>query len=699
MLRRFFIPESIAVIGASKHPDKLGFKILKNVVDGGYKGKVYPVNPSAEGNILNLKSYKSISEIPSPPDLAIIVIPARAVLNVVEECGKKRVKGLIVISAGFKEVGEEGKKREEALKEIVKKYGMRMIGPNCLGVIDVVNNLNASFAFDMPPKGKISFITQSGALGTAVLDWAAKEDIGLSKFVSFGNMADVSETDLIEEFGEDPETRVILLYMEGVKDGKKFIETARKVALKKPIIMVKSGKSTAGSKAVSSHTGSLAGSDNAYNAALKQSGVIRANSVQELFDYAMAFSCQPAPQGKRVAIVTNAGGPAVMATDAIETEGLIPAIISEKTKTSLREFLSPAANVHNPVDILGDALADTYGKAMDLVLSEDGVDAVVAILTPQVVTQIPESAEKIADVARKYKKPVVASFMGGKRMEDGVKVLMKKGIPNYPFPERAVSSIKAMVNYKEWKEKKKGEIQRFDIDRAKVEKIIENVKKSGRKTAGDIEGREILASYGIKIVESFLAKNISECKEYLKKLGGSPVVMKLVSPDILHKTEAGGVKVGLSSVKDVETAFKEIMASAKSYKKDAVIEGIQLQPLIQGGTEVIIGVSKDPQFGHLLMFGLGGIYVELLKDVSFRVIPVTDVDAGEMIEEIKTAKMLKGFRNISERDISAIKDVLVRISQLCVDFPEIEEMDINPLMVLEKGKGVIAVDARFSFNI
>ena len=698
MLRRFFIPESVAVIGASKHPDKLGFKILKNVVDGGYKGKVYPVNPSAEGDILNLKSYKSISEIPTPPDLAIIVIPARFVPDVAEECGKKGVKGLIVISAGFKEAGEEGKKREEALKEIVKKYGMRMIGPNCLGVIDVVNRLNASFAFDMPPKGKISFITQSGALGTAVLDWAAKEDIGLSKFVSFGNMADVSETDLIADFGEDPETSVILLYMEGVKDGKKFIETARKVALKKPIIMVKSGKSTAGSKAVSSHTGSLAGSDNAYNAALKQSGVIRANSVQELFDYAMAFSCQPVPQGKRVAVVTNAGGPAVMATDAIEAEGLIPAIISEKTRTSLREFLSPAANVHNPVDILGDALADTYGKAMDLVLSEDGVDAVVAILTPQVVTQIPESAEKIADVAHRHKKPVVASFMGGKRIEDGVKVLMKKGIPNYPFPERAVSSIKAMVNYKEWKEKKKGDIQRFDTDRASVEKIIEKIKKSGRKTAGDIEGREILASYGIKTVESFLAKNISECKKYFQKLN-CPVVMKLVSPDILHKTEAGGVKVGLSSVKDVETAFKEIMASAKSYKKDAVIEGIQLQPLIQGGTEVIIGVSKDPQFGHLLMFGLGGIYVELLKDVSFRVIPVTDVDAGEMIEEIKTAKMLKGFRNISERDTGAIKDVLLRISQLCVDFPEIEEMDINPLMVLEKGKGVIAVDARFSFSI
>ncbi|NLG11593.1 MAG: CoA-binding protein, partial [Elusimicrobia bacterium] len=487
MLSRFFTPASVAIIGASKHPGKLGFKILKNVIDGGFKGKVYPINSSAEGDILNLKSYKSISDVPVAPELAIIVIPSRLVLDVAENCGKKGVKGLIVISAGFKEAGEEGKEREEKLKDIVKKYKMRMIGPNCLGVIDAVNNLNASFAFDMPPKGKISFITQSGALGTAILDWAVKENIGLSKFVSFGNMADVSETDLIADFGKDPETNVILLYLEGMKDGKQFIETARKVALKKPIIMVKSGKSAAGSKAVSSHTGSLAGSDNAYNAALKQAGVIRANSVQELFDYAMAFSSQPIPAGRKIAIVTNAGGPAVLAMDVIESEGLVPSSMSEKTKTQLKEFLPLAANINNPVDILGDALANTYGKAMNTVLSEDNVDAVVTILTPQVVTQIPESAEEISSAAKKHKKPVVASFMGGKRIEDGVKALMKKGIPNYPFPERAVSSIKAMVVHKEWKEKRKGDIKKFKADKERVRAIIDAIKASGRKTAGDIE--------------------------------------------------------------------------------------------------------------------------------------------------------------------------------------------------------------------
>ncbi|MBN1444797.1 MAG: acetate--CoA ligase family protein [Candidatus Omnitrophica bacterium] len=697
MLKCFFTPASVALVGASRSPEKLGYKILKNLLDGGYKGNLYPVNPTADENILGLKTYKSIPEIPDKPELVIIVIPSKYVPQSAEECGKKGVKGLIVISAGFKEAGAEGKKSEEELKAIVKKYGMRMIGPNCLGVIDAVNNLNASFAFEAPPKGKISFITQSGALGTAVLDWAAKENIGLSKFVSFGNMADVSETDLVEEFGDDPETNVILLYLEGLTDGKRFIEKAKKVSAKKPIIMVKSGKTSAGSKAVSSHTGSLAGSDSAYSAALQQAGVIRANSVQELFDYAVAFAYQPVPEGGKTAIVTNAGGPAVMAVDAIEAQGLAPAVLSENAKNSLKSFLSPAANVNNPVDVLGDALADKYGKALEIVLAEKSVDAVISILTPQVITQIPETAEITVQVAGAHKKPVLGCFMGGKRINEGVDILMKKGIPNYPFPERAVSALKGMLGYKTWVDKNKGKVINFDADKKTAEGIISRIKESGRTTAGDIEGRQILSAYGVKTVDSFLAKDAGECVKYFKKAGGA-VVMKLVSPDILHKTEAGGVKVGLASAEEIEQGFKEIIASAKRYKKDAVIEGVQIQPLISGGTEVIVGVKKDPQFNHLLMFGLGGIYVELLKDVSFRVIPVTDVDAQEMINGIKTAKMLKGFRSITERDTEAIKDVLLKISQLCRDFPEIEEMDINPLMALEKGKGAVAVDARFAFS-
>lgn len=694
MLNQIFKPEGIALVGASSNKGKLGYRILKNLVDGGYKGAVYPVNRKGDA-ILGIKGYKSINDVPETPELVLLVIPSELVCDVAKRCGERGVKGLVVISAGFKEAGKEGREREEELKEIVKTYKMRLIGPNCLGVIDTVNNLNASFAFEMPPKGRISFITQSGALGTAVLDWAVKEEIGLSKFVSFGNMADVSETDLIQEFGEDPDTNVILLYLEGLKDGKKFIETARKVSMKKPIVMVKSGRSFAGSKAVSSHTGSLAGSDKAYDAALQQAGVIRANSVQELFDCAIAFAYQPPVTGKKIAIVTNAGGPAVMAVDAVEEEKMTIADISEKAKTVLREFLPASASVNNPVDILGDALAETYGRSMDIVLGDKGVDALLAVLTPQVVTQIPETAEKVVSVYKKHQKPVLGCFMGGHRIEAGIEVLMKKGVPNYPFPERAISALRSMYGYYRWRKQDKGSLAQFDVDRAAVKSILTTVKAEGRTTVGDIESRKILGCYGIETVSSFLAKDAGDCAKIIKQTG-LPAVMKLVSPDILHKTEAGGVKVGIKTVEEAEQAFTDIKSSARAYKKDAIIEGVQIQPLISEGVEVIVGVNKDAQFGHLLMFGLGGVYVELLKDVSFRVVPIMNRDAEDMVNSIKTVQMLKGFRNIPERDICAVTDILLRVSQLCTDFPEIKEMDINPLMVMEQGSGAIAVDARFA---
>ncbi|MCK9265958.1 acetate--CoA ligase family protein [bacterium] len=694
MLNQFFNPSSVALVGASSNTSKLGYRILKNLIDGGYKGAIYPINPKGE-TILNLKGYKSINDLPEGPELVLMVVPANIVNDVAKRCGERGVKGLIVISAGFKEAGKEGKEKEEELKKIVKEYNMRLIGPNCLGIIDTVHNLNASFAFEMPPTGTISFITQSGALGTSILDWAVKENIGLSKFVSFGNMADVSETDLIREFGDDPNTNVILLYLEGLQDGKKFIEAAKEVSLKKPIVMVKSGRSAAGSKAVSSHTGSLAGSDKAYDAALRQGGVIRANSVQELFDCAIAFAYQPPVKGKNIAIVTNAGGPGVMAVDAIEDNKMSISEISPETKKELQSFLSLAASVNNPVDVLGDALADTYGKALDIVLREKDVDSVLTVLTPQVVTQISETAEETVKISKKYQKPVLGCFMGGHRIEEGIQVLMKNGVPNYLFPERAISSLKSMYDYYRWKESDKGNTVDFKVDKQTVSQIINKVKEKGETTMGDIEGRAILDAYGINTVKSFVVKDVGECKSVIAKTG-LPVVMKLVSPDILHKTEAGGVKVGVKTEAEAEQVFQEIITSAKAYKKDAKIEGIQIQPMITGGVEVIIGVNKDAQFGHLLMFGLGGIFVELLKDVSFKVVPVTNNDVKDMVNGIKTSQMLKGFRNMPERDIQSIEDVLLRISQLCMDFPEISEMDINPLMVMEKGKGAVAVDARFA---
>lgn len=694
-MKYFFKPESVALIGASTNPEKLGFKILKNLIEGGFKGKIYPVNPKGE-NILNLKCYKSISEIPYFVELAIIVVPAEFVCDIAEECGKKGVKGLIVISAGFKEIGEEGKKREEKLKEIIKKYGVRLIGPNCLGIIDTRNKLNASFAFEMPPEGKISFITQSGALGTAILDWAIKENVGLSKFVSFGNKADVNEIDLIEELKDDEDTNVILLYLEGVSEGRKLIEVARKTISKKPIIIVKAGKTESGAKSASSHTGSLAGSDIAFNSAVKQSGIIRANTVEELFDYALIFSYQPILKGNRIAIITNAGGPSVMAVDMIEEKGLLLSRFSEKTINLLKKYLPPVSNINNPVDILGDAKADRYEKAIEAVLSDENVDGIIVILTPQIVTQPYETAQSIVRTSKKYEKCVISCFMGGKRVEEGIKILKENGIPNYPTPERAVIALKGMDDYRRFRESNlKGRFIEFDVNKEKVREKIENLKRSKTKIIGDIEGREILFLYGINVVSSFIAKNEEECENFLKRNEGN-FVMKLISPDIIHKTEAGGVKIGIKSPEEAKKAFKEIIDSARKYKPDAKIVGVQIQKMIEKGIEVIIGVSKDVQFGHLIMFGLGGIYVEILKDVSFRIAPLTDIDADEMVNEIKSAKILKGYRNIPECNTEKIKETILKISQLVCDFPEIKEMDINPLIVNERD--AIAVDVRFVFE-
>ncbi len=695
MLNYFFNPESLCLIGASRDPTKLGFKVLKNLIEGGYKGKIYPVNPKAD-QILNIKCYKNVSEIPDNVELAIISIPSDFVCEVAEECGKKGVKGLIVISAGFKEIGDKGRKKEERLKEIVKKYNMRLIGPNCLGIIDTKNKLNASFAFEMPPSGKISFITQSGALGTAILDLTLKENIGLSKFISFGNKADVSEIDLIKEFENDPDTNVILLYLEGVSEGRKFIEIAKKVSEKKPIIVVKSGKTESGIKAAISHTGSLAGSDVAFNAAIRQAGIIRANNIEELFDYALIFSYLPILKDNRIAIITNAGGPSVMAVDKIEEVGLKVAKISNKTKEYLRNFLPPASNINNPFDVLGDASSDRYEKVIERVINDENVDGIMVILTPQAVTQIKQTADCIVKISRKSEKPIIACFMGGKRVEEGIKILKENKVPNYPSPERGVLSFKAMDDYRKYiEEKKKGKYISYEVEREKVKEKLNLLKSKKINVVGDIEGREILSFYGINVIKSVIVNNEEECENFLKENKGV-FVMKVVSPDIIHKTEAGAIKLGIKTPEEGKKAFNEIINSARKYKPDAEIIGIQIQEMVEKGVELIIGVKKDEQFGHLIMFGIGGIFVELLKDVSFRIIPITDIDAENMINEIKTSKILKGFRNIPPVYIEGIKETLLRVSQLVNDFPEIKELDINPLIVDEKR--VIAVDVRFVFE-
>jgi len=692
MFEQFFSPKSVAVIGASREPGKLGSQILSNIISGQFQGKIYPVNPKAT-EISGLKCYPDISSIPDVPELAVVVVPAKFVASVIEECGRKGTKSAVVISAGFKESGPEGRKREEELVEISNKYGCRIIGPNCLGIIDTYSDLNVSFAPVMPAKGGIAFISQSGALISAVLDWSRKQKIGFSRIISMGNMADVSESELIESCAADEKTKVILFYVEGVKDGRDFINRVSEVTLKKPVIAIKAGLTGSGSKAASSHTGSLAGMAEAYSAAFKKAGVLQVSNMEELFDLSLSFAYQPLIKGDRIAIVTNAGGPAVVATDAVEKQNLKMASLSEGTMAILKKNLPPAANTHNPVDVLGDATEEGYKVALENVMKEDSVDGVLVIVTPQTITRPLETAHVVVENANRYKKTVVTSFMGGISVEVAIDFLRQSRIPNYEFPERAVRSLRGMVDYSKILSRKKGTTSVTDVDENRVTKILNEVKKTGTTNLTDYQAREIFESYGIKGPERQIAKDAKEALACANRIG-YPVAAKIVSPDILHKTESGGVRINILNDKELEQSFNEIIRSVKEYMPEARIEGIEVQQMVKGVQEVIIGVKKDIQFGHLIMFGLGGIFVEVLKDVTFGIVPVDRNEALEMIKEIRSYRLLTGFRKLPEADITAIAETIVRVSKLCENFPEIKELDINPLIAKEKNKGVVMVDAR-----
>ncbi len=693
MQRAFFNPQSVAVIGAAREPGKLGYGVVDNILRYGYCGKVYPINPKAD-EILGLPAYASILQVPGPVDTAVIVVPNRFVPQVMEECGQKGVRGAIIISAGFREAGIDGIRLEHQVMEIAKKHHIRVIGPNCLGVISTFTPLNASFAAGMPPRGGIAFMSQSGALCTAILDWALSQGIGFSHFVSLGNKADVNEADLLESWKDDKDARVIIVYMEGLNDGRRFIEIAREVTRIKPVIAVKSGNTAAGSRAVSSHTGSLAGSERAYEAAFRQTGVLRADSIEHLFDYSVAFAYQPPLRGRNIAIVTNAGGPGIMATDALEQGGLKLATFTSETIETLRPGLPAAANIYNPIDVIGDALADRYEHALKSALADPNVNGVLVILTPQVYTQVEETAEIIGRLAAGQDKPVIGCFMGEQRVGPGVKILNKHQIPNYTFPERAVGALRAMADYWESRQTEPPKYERFEVDQQTVRKVFDRVRSEGRLTLGDAESREIMQAYGLRIPRSILAKNVDEAIAAAESIG-FPVVMKIASPDILHKSDIGGVRVNVRDSDQVRDLFDLLVYRAQRYMEDARIWGVLVQEMAPKGKEIIIGVNRDPQFGPLLMFGLGGIYVEVLKDVTFRIAPVSRQEASSMIEEIRAYHLLRGVRGEPPSDVQAIADTLLRISQMVMDFPEIVEMDINPLVVYETGKGAIAVDMRF----
>jgi acetate---CoA ligase (ADP-forming) len=694
-LKPFFDPGSVAVIGASSNTTKLGYAVLKNLVDGGYseKGEIYPINPGSD-TILGYKAYPSVLEVPGPIDLAVIVIPYPHVPEVLRICGQKGIPAAIIISAGFREAGEEGLERELELIEIAKEYKIRLVGPNCLGIIDTFTPLNASFAAGTPPSGPMAFMSQSGALGTAVLDIALSGRLGLSKFASLGNKADVNEIDLLRAWADDENTRAILIYNEGIPNGAEFIDVARKVAQLKPVVAIKSGVTQAGSRAVSSHTGSLAGSEQAYQAAFQQAGVIRADSMQDLFDMALALAYQPPLAGDRIAIVTNAGGPGILATDALERADLSLARFELETQHALEQYLPDAASAANPVDVLGDARADRYRFAMECVAADPNVDGIMIVLTPQAMTEIEDTAAAVVKLSKSIEKPILACFMGEASLVQAINKLVENGVPNYPFPERAALAFHAMSAYREIKSREAPEFVSFEADRDTVRALFDRILGEDRVSIGDFESREVLKAYQLRMPESEIAENPDQAVDIATRLG-FPVVLKIASPDILHKTDVGGVKVGLRNAEEVRDAFELMVYRAERYLPDANIWGCLVQQMVpQGGLEVLVGMNRDPQFGPLVTFGLGGIYVETLKDVTFRIAPFSKHEAEQMLQEIRAHALLDGVRGLPAYDKEAIVEVLLRIGQLVQDFPEIAELDINPLMVYPKNRGAIAIDMR-----
>ncbi|MEO0097778.1 MAG: acetate--CoA ligase alpha subunit [candidate division WOR-3 bacterium] len=700
-LKYIFNPQSIAVIGASTTPGSAGQVTFANILLNGYRGVVYPVNIKAN-SVMGVKAYFSILDIPDEIDLAIIMVPAIFVPEVIEECGQKKVKGIVVISAGFKEIGERGVVLENRIKNLVQKYNITLIGPNCVGIINTEPKikLNATFGRVMPKEGNIAFITQSGAVGLTALEYAQAEDIGLSKFISIGNKADVNENDLLEYLMEDEQTRVILLYLEDLITPLKFLEVARRVTeqAKKPILAIKSGRTPEGAKAAATHTGALAGSDEAYDAFFRQCGIIRVETVNELFDYGKAFSGQPLPKGRKVAILTNAGGMGIMATDASIRNGLKLASFSEKTKEKLKAILPPTASINNPVDVIGDADEKRYSEALKIILAEESVDAIIAIWTPTQIAETTVVANKVIEVSAKYSKPIMGCLLSLQNASEVIKILGQAKIPYYPIPETAAKALSLMSYFNEWTEKKITPVRLFeDVDKEKVLSVLEKVKQRNPPVILEPEGYEILSAYKIPTLLFALAKNEEEAARKANEIG-YPCVLKIVSPDILHKTDVGGVMLDIENEEELRVKFQELLNNVKSKKPDAQIEGVLIQPMASSGIETIIGIKRDPQFGPLIVFGIGGIYVEVFRDVSFRVCPIRESSAWRMVQEIKGYKLLQGFRGKPPADIEKIVETLQRMSQLAIEFPCFLEIDINPFLVFEKGKGACALDARFLYS-
>jgi acetyltransferase len=691
MFNSLFNPKSVAVVGASPNKKKVGFAVLDNLLKFKFKGKIYSVNPKHK-KILNLKCYQSISEIPVALDLVVIAVPNTVVPEILEEAGLKKTKNAIIISSGFGEIGERGLELEKKLLEIANKYNIRILGPNCLGIINPKSNLNASFATKMPPKGKVAFLSQSGALCTSILDWAEKVHFGFSKFISLGNNLDIHEADLLDYLGHDSETEVILMYIEGVKQGKKFLEIASRVTKKKPVIVIKSGKTEKGAQAVLSHTGSMSGKDRIYNVAFEKSGILRAENIDELFELARIFSNLEPPKKDTVAIVTNAGGPGVLAVDGCSQYGLDVAKFSENTIEKLKQKLPIQANIRNPVDVIGDATAKTYEDALNAVLADENVGSCLVILTPQKMTEIKQTAEVVVKLHKKYKKPIASSFMGGIDTAAGTHVLKKAGMPHFDTPDDAIRALAGFTKYNcDVLKRKKQQFPEILGHKEQVQKITDRIKSENRQMFSGIEALELIHLYGIKVPDLIDVPNPDEAAEKSQLLG-FPVVMKINSPDISHKSDIGAIAKDISSPQEAMVEFSKIEQNAKKAYPDAKIYGVTIQKQVKG-KEFVIGINKDVTFGHFATFGFGGIYVEILKDVSSRLLPLSREDVYSMIKEIKSYKILEGARGESPGDIDAVADAILKLAQLAQDF-DLNMIEINPLIVLNKGEGCYAVDVR-----
>jgi acetyltransferase len=691
-LTTLFGPECVAVVGATDREGSVGRAVMRNLLDS-FEGRVVPVNPSRE-ELFDRRCYDGVGDVEGV-DLAVVAVPPGAVADVLREAGEAGVRDAVVITAGFGEAGGQGAARERELTELADEYGMNVVGPNSVGIISTPVGMNATFAPLGAQPGNVSFMSQSGAFVTAVLDWAADRDLGFRGVVSLGNKAVLDESDFVEHWGEDDGTDVVLGYLESIEDGRAFIETAREVTAETPVVAVKSGRTEAGAHAAASHTGAIAGSEAAYDAGLEQAGVLRVDGVQELFDYAAILAGQPVPEDDGVAIVTNAGGPGVMATDAVGDAELSLASFADGTVEALSAALPENANVYNPIDVIGDASVERFVEALDLALSDPNVGSGVVIACPTATLSFEALADAVVEIGEEHGKPLAVSLMGGSSTREASSTLGRAGLPTYFDPARAVRSLDALLEYREVRETEYAEPRSFDVDRERAREVLLDARRRGTTRLG-VEAMGLLEAYGIPIPEGEVVTSPDEAERVADRIGGE-VVMKIVSPDILHKSDIGGVRVGVPR-EEVRDAFEDLTTRARRYQPDADLLGVQVQELLDTseGVETIVGTNRDPQFGPLVLFGLGGVFVEVLEDTTVRVAPVAEPEAREMVEGIRATPLLRGARGREPIDEGAVVETIERLSQLVTDFPAILELDVNPLVATPDG--ATAVDVRLTVD-